>query len=424
MKRIPAATFLRKITDPYIYGIKRNGEPQAYARIDTLEAYLNERNYGYKWKDADFLDHCAGKKTLYFYGKNQCHLGKKGDDELLPEECIMPYFDIDVGKSRGIGTPENAAKAMKFLENYFPGIYSEDNRRAFPLIYNDGYDQEEVKTTFSKLERIFNDLLTKHCGIEKFEIMGSFCDICNGGYKTWKVLGYGVLGKLPTQLLERFDEFYCQPIIRMSSLVKLAADTPMPKVEREEVGSTTNIILSKNQLEMVPEVMLQYKNMAYRCMAFRTTDPAGGRKVSPVKFQAAFTILSACHLKPNKNGQLPTARIAFLWQYLYHNGYEEIGHFHGSVWKCLRDTMEDCGYLDMIDERYWFTQDGTPGKAMEWSLKPEFSHDFKQHTHIYMDTVPEFVAFRSRPKLVFQNKLLSDEEMSLLEMQVEAIFQT
>ena len=86
--------------------------------------------------------------------------------------------------------------------------------------------------------------------------------------------------------------------------------------------------------------------------------------------------------------------------------------------------MEDCGYLDMIDESYWFTQDGTPGKAMEWSLKPEFSHDFKQHTHIYMDTVPEFVAFRSRPKLVFQNKLLSDEEMRLLEMQVEAIFQT
>src|SRR5271154_4361529 len=73
MKRIPAATLLHKITDPYIYGIKRDGEPQAYARIDTLEARLNRRNYGYRWNNIDFLDHCAGKETLYYYSKFQCH---------------------------------------------------------------------------------------------------------------------------------------------------------------------------------------------------------------------------------------------------------------------------------------------------------------------------------------------------------------
>ena len=176
MKRIPAATLLHKIIDPYIYGVKRDGEPQAYARIDTLEAHLNKWNYGYRWNNIDFLDHCAGNKTLYFYGKFQCHKEPKGDDELFPEDCILPYFDIDVGKSRGIGTSENAAKAMKFLENYFPGIYSEDNRRAFPLIYNDGYSKKEVETTFSELKRIFNDLLTKHCGIELFEITVEMID--------------------------------------------------------------------------------------------------------------------------------------------------------------------------------------------------------------------------------------------------------
>jgi hypothetical protein len=83
--------------------------------------------------------------------------------------------------------------------------------------------------------------------------------------------------------------------------------------------------------------------------------------------------------------------------------------------------MEDCGYLDMIDEKYWFTQDGTEGKAMEWSLKPEFSHDFKEHTHIYMDTIPEFVAFRSRPKLVWPSKSVDHEEMKAMEREVEAI---
>jgi hypothetical protein len=61
----PAATFLHKVTDPYIYGIKRLDVPQAFAKITTLQNQLNERNYGYRWNQASFLEHCKGNKTLY-----------------------------------------------------------------------------------------------------------------------------------------------------------------------------------------------------------------------------------------------------------------------------------------------------------------------------------------------------------------------
>ena len=381
---------------------RKLAEPQAFARKTTLKAHLNENNYGYSWTDATFLDHCQGNETLYFFSRFQSHPDEEGVEELLPEDCMAPYFDIDINKSQGIGTSDNAKKAIQFLENYFPGLYSENDRRAFPLIYNDGYELAEFKAIIKKLQTTFNDLLTRHCGIEKFEIKGMPANIYKEDGR-WHVGKYGTLGKLPTQLLERLDEFYGQPIIRVSELEMLLAQMPTPegKAAKAGGGSTTDIILNEEQLALVPDGLAEYKNLSYYCMAMRKDDPAGRRKITALDFQIAFVVLSACNLKPNDNGQLPSNRIKVIWTYLFENGFVPRA-FDGSRWKVIRDTMEDCGLLDMVDNTYYFCKDGSSkGKAMEWSLKSEYSFDFQQQLSIYCGTLSEYVAYRSRPLLVF-----------------------
>jgi hypothetical protein len=356
-QRIPAATFLRKVTDPHIYGIKRLGEPMPFATMKALQSRLNERHYGYGWNNATFLEHCRENKTLYYYSRFQVHLEAKGDDELLPEDCMMLYFDIDINKSQGVGTEANAKQAIDFLTNYFPGLYSEKDRRAYPLIYNDGYGLPEFKAILKRLQATFNDLLTRHTGIERFEIKGLPTAIYKDG-RDWRVDGYGTLAKLPTQLLERFDEFYSQPIVKVSELEKLVADLPAPDARATKAGrSTSETLLNEKQLALVPDVLAEYKSLSYYCMAMRQADPAGRRKVTALDFQIGFLVLSACRLKPNANGQLPGNRIKAIWTYLFENGFVTRG-FDGSRWKVIRDTMEDCGLLNMVDNTYYFNLDG------------------------------------------------------------------
>jgi hypothetical protein len=129
------------------------------------------------------------------------------------------------------------------------------------------------------------------------------------------------------------------------------------------------------------DVLAEYKSLSYYCMAVRQADPAGRRKVTALDFQIAFLVLSACRLKPNANGQLPGNRIKAIWTYLFENGFVTRG-FDGSRWKVIRDTMEDCGFLNMVENTYYFNLDGVKGKAMEWSLKGEYAHDFERHTHL------------------------------------------
>jgi hypothetical protein len=225
---------------------------------------------------------------------------------------------------------------------------------------------------------------------------------------------------LPTQLLERFDEFCGQPIVKVSELERLVADLPAPDAPATNAGrSTSETLLNEEQLAIVPDVLAEYKSLSYYCMAMRQANPAGRRKVTALDFQIAFLVLSACRLKPNANGQLPGNRIKAIWTYLFENGFVTRG-FDGSRWKVIRDTMEDCGFLNMVDNTYYFNLDGVKGKAMEWSLKGEYAHDFERHTHIYCGTLPEYVECRSRPLLVFRPRF----DFEAADEALEALFAT
>ena len=123
--------------------------------------------------------------------------------------------------------------------------------------------------------------------------------------------------------------------------------------------------------------------------------PAGRKRLCAEDFQRAFVILSLVAREPNEDGQLPHNLAEALWKKVFggDRGWDN------SRWKAIRDTLADCGFLDLVDESYYYYPDGDKeGRAMRWSLKPEYVYDYDQKdTHTHFSRTRSSARTRTKP---------------------------
>jgi len=316
-----------------------------------LQAKLNSRNYGCRWTTADFEQHCAGNHTLYYYANWSCHWDDFGYDEIFPEKCILTYLDVDILKKQGIGTADDARHAMQILTEFFPDLYSEDNRRAYLHVYNDGLDRDEFKTLMSDFAKAMDARLKQDCNIEKFEIKGTPADIRRIACNNFKVQGYGVLAKLPTQLMERFDEFYGSAVIKTSDLRilvdKLAIEAP--KTDRTTVRSG-------GSCELIPDDELDNRKQLDGLINAICPSLVGmivNRHKITMEDIRIYLLIEKFKLNhPYKeDGANPWARTKAIWTTLYDEGKTD-RKFNSERHAVIRDTLGKLGHLEAIDLTY------------------------------------------------------------------------
>ena len=134
----PDMTFLRQFICPLVWGLKRETvredgtvlkeiKPTCNSRTFTtkelLQAKLNDRHERLpRMANYHLDDHFRNETTLYFGGHHAI------------DHDIISMIDIDVEKSKGLGTPEGAKRFAEYLDNK-PELQTSGHRPEIPLFF-------------------------------------------------------------------------------------------------------------------------------------------------------------------------------------------------------------------------------------------------------------------------------------------------
>ena len=195
---------------------------------------------------------------------------------------------------------------------------------------------------------------------------------------------YGLLAKLPCwgEAAERLDEFMALAVKDFAWLTGLverlekraanAKPAAAKERKRPKVGSHTGTTVAPEELAEAAEALPLFRPMSYYLMTMRTDCRGKEHGLRALDFAIALAVLSVA-TKHKRGPELPQKFIKLLWQQMFKD--ELVGRqWNDSRWAVIWRTLADCGFIEVKDDTYWFYADGSAkGKAMEWSLRPEFS---------------------------------------------------
>lgn len=341
----------------------------------------------------DMLD---GSKKHYATG------GTQGLTELTLDIDAHEDWQDDLEETTAVVTSAIGAN------NIFPVASTRGNNLKMKLAYGDT-PITEVNAALDKLDSVLKKLTAHNkCLVEVKGKIGTGKKKGQRGTQA-KLVCYGAWS------WEHLEKYKALRVVSLAwikdvtrQIEERAGSQPAKttKTAKKKIGSTTGIPITEDQLALIPSLIAQVRDHAYYCMARRTEVEKKGVKLTWKDFACAFVVLSICKIEPNDDGQLPMTLIKVIWQKLYHEGHFDRGHDDSRI-KAIRNTLADCGFLDVIDNTYWFDQKGEkPGKAMQWCLKDEYTLSFDEgHTHTghiqeVSITIPVYVPHRWRPKRV------------------------
>ena len=196
----------------------------------------------------------------------------------------------------------------------------------------------------------------------------------------------------------------------------LVLDTGPKKESKFNLASTGSVSMfpvNEHQMELVPRMMKQFRNLSYYLFSIREEITyRKGRTIKAADFEQFLTVANLMAIIPNKwhDEQAPQARAKCLWNRLYEDGHFTRG-WDTQKWCVLWRIVVDGGFLNVLDNRYWFTPDQHAGKAMEWVLYSEYQVRFadlerreENRNSIYERHVPVYVPSRIRPQWVSSPK--------------------
>lgn len=304
-------------------------------------------------------------------------------------------IDIDVLKSKGLGSPEGARRFALYLNHIWPNLYFEPSTdgkgmHGYFILSKKDADAARTNAALKRLEAWLRAEAKKiGADIEQVEIKGTCLDMTfDGGLL--QAVKYGFFGKLPREV-SRFSEWGNTTVLRVQDLEGSLFDVvdgsqpavepvivklPVPKVavkKKKQVnmaGSVSGKFVSEEELASIP----QFERL-YREWVGPDDLMAGKFRVTAHDFAVAMVIVRHFKDEPNGDGTLPTRRAGELWTALYRAGDVQRGWNHHR-WKAIRDFCSARGHLDWTDHRYQYGMDAEKsvrGIACKWEITDDFN---------------------------------------------------
>lgn len=390
----PAMKWLREMISPLVYGeMTEDGIRPSV----TKKSFAGFWNHGWqlpKLPNYKIQEHFIGKRTIYYFGN-----GKKA------AKYTLLMIDIDVLKSKGLGSPEGARRFANYLKSIWPNLYFEPSTNGkgihcYMVLEKRGALVEEVNFAIRRLEAWLRAEAKKNdADIELVEVKGNCMEIDfeDGFIKTVK---YGCFAKLPRDV-SRFDEWGNTTVIEIGELMSRKFDPvvekqdskpkPEPEVARKPAqtkiisGSVSGKSINEDQLACIPN----YERFFSAWVGSEGLMAARRWKVEPHDFAVAMVLLLHFKNDPNVDGTLPTRRVKELWTSLFENGDINRAWNHHR-WKAIRDYLSDHGHIDWNDHRYQYTfvakdeegnvdeEESKHGIACKWEITDEFEMTLEQ----------------------------------------------
>lgn len=374
----PATIWLNSLICPWVYGEKTPVGVRPSIEIEKFVQRWNQKTGLRQIANYRLLDHFGGDGTLYFFGQGY----KKAKRSLA-------MIDIDVLKSKGLGSPEGATKFAEHLKHIWPNLYFEVSTNGkgihcYVIIYKFQSEAFEVNKALKRLEKWLRvEAKRVNADIELVEVKGTCMDM-TFEYGKLQAVKYGMFAKLPRDV-SRFSEWQKTTELRVVDLYGKRFDvdqqaatmtTPVPKPgivkQCHSSGSVSGKIISEEELASIPQFERLYGEwvgpVGLKARKFRVTEH---------DFAVAMVILRHFKANPNNDGSLPCRRVAELWTALFDD--EDVQRpWNHHRWKAIRDFLAARGHIDWSDHRYDYgtvKNDGqgrNKGIACKWSITDEY----------------------------------------------------
>jgi hypothetical protein len=369
-RRSPTTEAIRWLTDKifsHVHGEKVGDAVYPSMTKEAFVGYYNEHGHGKKLANYKLQDHFDRLKTYYYWSSPN-----------KTAEYALVMIDIDVQKSKMLGSPEGARQFAAFLRTRFPNLYVEAStggkgQHAYLLLSKSGHSAEEVKKALKHLERWLRQ--AEGFDIEIVEVKGTppVVKYRDGG--SIESITYGTFAKLPREAIRyeewagtttlTIEEVLALPLVAEEQKEQAQQETPA-KAEKVVAGSISGKNISQEELDLMPTWERFFTEA-------RKGKPLHGDRwlVTETDFAQAVVLLRFFTANPNVDGSLPGDRAEELWTALYDAG-DFARPWNHHRWKAIRDWMSSMGWIDWLDHRY---QNGTgrgDGQACKWRLHDDF----------------------------------------------------
>ena len=149
-RRSPTTEAIRWLKDKvfaHVYGEKVGDDVFPSMTKEAFVGFYNERGHGKRLPNYKLQDHFDRLKTYYYFSSPN-----------KTAEYALAMIDIDVLKTKMLGSPEGAREFAAFLRTKFPNLYVEAStggkgQHAYLLVRKPGHSAEEVKAALKHLEK-------------------------------------------------------------------------------------------------------------------------------------------------------------------------------------------------------------------------------------------------------------------------------
>ena len=359
-------TFLRRLINPFDFGVKTKGAHPHPVHANTKHTILNAFATNYwgrmdRISDRFFGDHFMGKTTGYFTGN-----GRASD----PETIAM--IDIDCHKT---GTLNGAIEFVTHLqEKYFPNLYWEvstngNGIHAYIIVEKQGYGDVFVNQCLDRLETFLVSVLEPACfDVEMVEVKGQ-CPVIVWGDRKGQIekLTMGKLAKLPRDA-HRFEELKTTTRLTCHDLLKL----PVPETKKKKKGkrppaSVSGCYLSEAE---AAKTKTSYLRLAEVLLDNHRLQTSTNSVVEAEDVAVFMMFLKFFTEHMNLDGSLPYARFEKFWQAVANTGDVDRS-FQSNRFAVVRNYLSSLGLIDWEDNTFTPGQkcaDGKRrgGKACKW----------------------------------------------------------
>ena len=350
----------------HVYGEKVGDDVYPSMTKEAFVGFYNERGHGKRLPNYKLQDHFDRLKTYYYFSSPN-----------KTAEYALAMIDIDVLKTKMLGSPEGAKEFAALLRTRFPNLYVEAStggkgQHAYLLVRKLGHSAEKVKAALKHLEKWLRQQ-AKGFDIEIVEVKGTppVVKYRDGG--SIEAITYGSFAKLPREF-GRFAEWAATTTMTVAELLALplveevaqAEPEKQAKADKHQVGSVSGKNISQEELDLMPAWERLFKQA-------RKNKPLHGDRwaVTETDFAQAVVLLRFFTENRNPDGSLPQRRVRELWTALFDAG-DFTRPWNHHRWKAIRDWMSQMGWLDWQDHRYQIGTGHGDGRACRWRLHEDF----------------------------------------------------
>ena len=387
-------------------------EPRPINTNDKILSVLTQhKRFLYKMRNSDYQDHMAGKDTYYFQGEGR-------SDQ--PETLMM--IDIDVKKSRKLGSTKGGIAFARHLRKIFPDLHCERSTNgkgvhAYISVQKLGVsarDVNDVQRTFEKWLK--QEARKTGADIEDVEIKGT-CPVFKYNDGKLVKITAGTNAKLPR------GDVRATTHIDITDLAKFVpVEEKVPVVRK---GSKLSSSASWCPKAITPEDLADLPRLR-RIAKFLglPSEKCSGRVAVTIEDVAIFLLLVRFFTRNmNDNGTLPWARFEKLWNALFLAGDVERA-FNPKRFAAIRNhlsslVVEGEVLLEWEDETYGI------GRACKWRASAKLMDMMSEEREEVSSTETSitFLDDYPRPRPSWQSQMDEKDGMRRLMVRIDTLFE-